>query len=69
VTTAGAGVVVGVLILVALIYDWRKNGRPHPVYLIGGAAVMVVELGRVALGDTAQWQAIATAMGRFATYT
>jgi hypothetical protein len=69
VTTAGAGVVVGVLILVALIYDWRKNGRPHPVYLIGGAAVMLVELGRVALGDTAQWQAIATAMGRFATYT
>nr|MEA2797524.1 hypothetical protein [Phenylobacterium sp.] len=69
VTTVGAGVVVAVLILVALVYDWRKNGKPHPVYLVGGAAVVLIEIGRVALGDTPQWQAIAQALGSFATYT
>jgi hypothetical protein len=69
VTTVGAGVVVAVLILVALVYDWRKNGKPHPVYLIGGAAVVLIEIGRVALGDSPQWQAIAQSLGSFATYT
>jgi hypothetical protein len=69
VTTAGAGVVVGVLILVALVYDWRKNGKPHPVYLIGGPAVLLIEIGRTALGDSPQWQAVAQALGSFATYS
>lgn len=69
VTTVGAGVVVAVLILVALVYDWRKNGKPHPVYLVGGAAVVLIEIGRVALADSPQWQAIAQALGSFATYT
>ncbi|WP_372782646.1 hypothetical protein [Phenylobacterium sp.] len=69
VTTIGAGVIVAVLILVALVYDWRKNGKPHPVYLIGGAAVVLIEIGRTALGDTAQWQAIARYLGTFTTYT
>ena len=68
VTTAGPGVLVAVLILAITLYDWRKNGRLHPVYLIGGAAVVLLELGRVALGDTPQWQAIAQAFGSFTTY-
>jgi hypothetical protein len=69
VTTVGAGVVVAVLILVALVYDWRKNGKPHPVYLVGGAAVVLIEIGRVGLADSPQWQAIAQALGSFATYS
>jgi hypothetical protein len=69
VTTVGAGVIVAVLIVVALVYDWRKTGKPHPVYLIGGATVVLVDMVRVALGDTPQWQAIAEAFGRFTTYT
>lgn len=67
-TTAGPGVLVVALIVATTIYDWRKNGRPHPVYLVGGAAVAIVELGRAMLGDTGPWQAIAEALGSFATY-
>jgi hypothetical protein len=69
VTTAAPGAIVAVLILAAVFYDWRKNGRPHRAYVIGGAAVVIVEIGRVALGATPQWQAIAKALGSFAHYT
>ncbi|RAK59008.1 hypothetical protein DJ021_03910 [Phenylobacterium hankyongense] len=68
-TTIGAGLVVAVLILAVIIYDWRKRGRPHPVYLIGGAAVVIVELIRVPLAESPQWQSIAQALGTFGAYT
>jgi len=67
-TTASPGLVVVALVLLALVYDWRKNGRPHPTYLIGGAAVVLVEFARLPLAHTPMWQAIATALGGFATY-
>jgi hypothetical protein len=67
-TTVGAGVVVGLLILAAVIYDWRRRGRPHVVYVVGGLALMAVIFLRVPLGETRQWQAIATGLGSFATY-
>jgi hypothetical protein len=67
-TAVGAGVVVGLLILAAVIYDWRKRGKPHPVYVIGGIAVMAIVFLRVPLGETPQWQAIAHSLDSFATY-
>ncbi len=30
--------VADIPLIVAIIYDWRTRGRPHPVYLWGGAA-------------------------------
>jgi hypothetical protein len=67
-TTVGAGVIVGLLILAAAIYDWRKRGRPHPVYVVGGIAVMVMIFIRAPLGETPQWQAFAQSLGSFASY-
>ena len=34
---------VEVLILAGIIYDWRKRGRPHPVWLIGAAIMTAVD--------------------------
>src|SRR5258705_130974 len=35
------------LLMAAIVFDWRTRGRPHPVYLFGGAALMAVkELNR-----------------------
>jgi hypothetical protein len=68
-TTAGPGVIVAILIVAAIVYDWRKHGRAHPAYLVGGAAVLVVQFGRIALAGSAAWQAIATALGGFAHYS
>jgi len=44
--------------LIALIaHDWRKHGRPHRVYLFGGAAILAVQYGRLLFVDTAAWHA------------
>jgi hypothetical protein len=37
--------------------------------VVGGLAVMAVIFLRAPLGETPQWQAIATALGGFATYS
>jgi hypothetical protein len=57
--TIPPALVADLLVIVAMVYDWRTRGRPHPVYLIGGAAVLVYQLTRPLIGDTAAWQAIA----------
>jgi hypothetical protein len=54
------GLFVDLLIVVAIIHDWRTRGRPHPVYLTGGAALLAMQLAMVPLSATPGWLAIAT---------
>jgi len=54
------GLLVDLLIAAAIFYDWRTRGRPHPVYLIGGGAILAVQFLCVPLSATAAWMAIAT---------
>jgi hypothetical protein len=42
-----------------VIYDWRTLGKVHRVYLIGGAALLFLQLLRVPLSTTPAWHAIA----------
>lgn len=44
---------------VPILHDWRTRGRPHPAYLIGFAAVVLMRLTRPALSLTAAWHAMA----------
>jgi hypothetical protein len=44
---------------IPMIHDWRTRGRPHPAYLIGVGAVLLMRLGRAALSLTGAWHAIA----------
>jgi hypothetical protein len=32
------------LLVVAIVFDWRTRGRPHPVYVYGGIALVAVKL-------------------------
>ena len=57
--------VADMLILVGLIYDWRTRGRPHPVYLIGGATIVAVQLVRDPISTTQWWYAMADFLARF----
>ena len=43
----------------AIFHDWRRTGRPHPIYLIGGAALVAVKLVQIPLSTTAVWHSLA----------
>jgi hypothetical protein len=61
--TIPPALVADLLLIVAIVYDWRTRGRPHPVYLIGGAAVLAYQLTRPLIGASAIWQSIAAGIG------
>ena len=50
-----AALVVDLLIVVAIVRDWRARGRPHAAYVIGGACMLSVQLLRKPFAYTALW--------------
>jgi hypothetical protein len=54
------------LIVAGIVYDWRRRGKPHPAWLVGGAVMTAVILLRVPIGGTAAWLAVANALGHIA---
>src|SRR5436853_604700 len=38
------GLIADLLIVVAMIYDWRTRGRPHHVYVYGGLTLLADQL-------------------------
>jgi ABC-type multidrug transport system fused ATPase/permease subunit len=53
--------VADLFIVVAIVRDWRKFGRPHPVYLYGGAVLLAQQVLTVPFAATPTWMAIARA--------
>jgi tryptophan-rich sensory protein len=52
-----------VLVLVIVcIADWRKRGRPHPVFLVGGGALVLMHAFRHLLLDSSAWRNTADAI-------
>lgn len=47
------------LLVVAMVFDWRTRGRPHPVYLYGGAALIAVKLLNWPISVTPLWHSFA----------
>jgi len=68
ITTVGAGVVGSALIVAAIVYDWRTRGKPHPITVFVGAAILALQLLRVPASATPQWHAVATALSGFGVY-
>lgn len=52
-------IVGDLLILAAIVYDWRSRGRPHPAYLIAGGALLSMQLLREPLSRTHVWENVA----------
>jgi hypothetical protein len=46
-------------VLVAILYDWRTRGRPHPAYLLGGGAIVALELLEAPISHTLVWHGLA----------
>lgn len=47
------------LLVVAIVYDWRTRGRPHPVYVYGGIALVAVKLLNWPISVTPAWHSFA----------
>lgn len=46
-------------VAVAMLHDWKSRRRVHPVYIWGGAIILISGPGRAALGNSAAWQSFA----------
>lgn len=57
--------VTDALILLGIVYDLRTRGRPHPVYVLGGALMLAVQLMRGPVSTTQWWYAVADFLARF----
>jgi hypothetical protein len=57
--TIGPAIVASLLLVPAMLFDWRTRGRPHAVYVIGGAALLAVKLLNLPVSTTHAWHAFA----------
>jgi hypothetical protein len=54
-----AAFVAYLLLVVAIVFDWRTRGRPHPVYVYGGLALIMVKVLNWPISATPAWHAFA----------
>ena len=47
------------LLVAAMVFDWRTRGRPHPVYVYGGLALIAVKLLSWPISATPLWHSFA----------
>lgn len=47
------------LLVAAMVYDWRTRGRPHRIYVIGGTVLLIVKLLNLPISMSAPWHALA----------
>ncbi|MBR0696655.1 hypothetical protein [Bradyrhizobium lablabi] len=57
--TIAPALVAYLLLVVAIVFDWRTRGRPHPAYLYGGAALIAVKFLNWPISTTAAWHSFA----------
>jgi hypothetical protein len=42
-----------------MVFDWRTRGRPHQVYVIGGAVLIAVKLLNLPISTSHAWHSLA----------
>src|SRR5258705_10716097 len=47
------------LLVAAIVFDWRTRRRPHQVYVIGGIALIAVKIVNLLVSPTHAWHAFA----------
>lgn len=57
--TIAPAVVAALLLVVAMVRDWRAEGRVHPVYITGTLALLAVKVLNWPISETAVWHAFA----------
>jgi hypothetical protein len=59
VVTIPPAFVAYLLLVAAMVFDWRTRGRPHQVYVIGGIALIAVKILNLLVSPTQAWHAFA----------
>jgi hypothetical protein len=62
--TVPPALVAALLLVVAIVYDWRTRGKPHRVYVIGGLILLAVQVSRPLIAATPLWDHLAMLLGR-----
>lgn len=57
--TIAPAVLASLLLVVAMVRDWRAEGRVHPVYVYGTLAMLAVKFLNWPVSETAAWHAFA----------
>jgi hypothetical protein len=57
--TIAPALVAYLLLVVAIVFDWRTRGRPHPVYLLGGGALLALKMLQLPFSATPIWHSMA----------
>jgi hypothetical protein len=58
--------VADLLLAAAIVRDWRTLGKPHPVYLYGGLALVLQQLSVVPIAKSGAWMSLAQAFQNLA---
>jgi hypothetical protein len=53
------------IIVLAMLFDWRTRGRPHPAYVWGLGVLLAVQFLRAPISRTDSWLAFADYLARF----
>jgi hypothetical protein len=46
------------LLVIPMVRDWRRRGRPHTAYVLSGAFLVVSQVARVFIAGTASWHGV-----------
>lgn len=57
--TIAPAVVASLLLVVAMVRDWRNEGRVHPVYIYGTLALLALKVLNWPISESAPWHAFA----------
>jgi hypothetical protein len=57
--TLAPTLIIYLLVVVGIIFDWRTRGRPHAVYVIGGTLLAFITLLNVPLSTASVWHSFA----------
>src|SRR4029079_4754789 len=57
--TIPPAIVAYLLLVAAIVYDWRTRGRPHPVYVYGGIALFAAKFLNWPISMTPLWHSFA----------
>jgi hypothetical protein len=57
--TIPPAIIAYLLLVVAIVYDWRTRGRPHPVYVYGGLALIAIKFLNWPISVSPAWHSFA----------